>query len=64
MLLILKHFNPALAARLGLLSSLAFLAYGIATRNQITIIMGALSLPISLAQIRKFRRPGAAKPGQ
>ena len=61
MLLLIRLRHPALAAKLGLLASFAFLAYGLTTGNHVTMIMGAVTIPISLAQIRHHSRPAGSR---
>jgi hypothetical protein len=56
MLLLIRLRHRALVAKLGLLASVAFLAYGLATGNHITMIMGAVTIPISLGHAARGAR--------
>jgi hypothetical protein len=56
MLLLIRIRYPRLANILGLVSSLAFVAVGVATHHPAVAIFSAATIPLSLFQLRRGPR--------
>lgn len=56
MLLLINRRYPTLGAVLGVIAAATFVAIGVATAHSTLVIMGALSLILSVARISQRRR--------
>jgi len=65
MILVIKHFHPALAAYLGLISSAVFLDLSITRHysHTLTIVSAAFTV-LSVVQVIRSRRSSTAKAGK
>jgi uncharacterized membrane protein len=55
MLLLINRRYPALGAVLGIIAALAFLAIGVATSHSMLVVMGVVSIVLSIARTTKRR---------
>jgi hypothetical protein len=71
MLYLVRRISPGLADNIkrlfpvfGIIMSLAWAAWGIYTHSPVTVITGAATIPLSIAQIvKQHHHPAAIKPG-
>jgi hypothetical protein len=57
MLLLINRRYPVLAAALGAIASLAFIAIGVTSAHTLMIVMGVISLALSAARMMHRSRP-------
>jgi hypothetical protein len=50
MLLIIRHFHPALATVVGAVVGVCFVAFGVATDHSLFVLSGAVSVLLSIAR--------------
>jgi hypothetical protein len=63
MLLLINHRYPALGAVLSVIAALTFIVIGVATSRSMFVVMGAISLILSVARTTQ-RRSVTSGPGQ
>jgi hypothetical protein len=56
MLLLINRRYPALGAALGAIAAVTFIVVGVAARQPVSVVMGVISLAISIARAGRRRR--------
>jgi hypothetical protein len=55
MLLLINHRYPALGAVLGVIAAVTFIAIGVATTRPMFVVMGVISIILSVARTQRRR---------
>jgi hypothetical protein len=72
MLYLIRRINPDLADKIkllfpvfGIVTSIAWIGWGLYTHNSFTVITGAITIPLSVAQfVKKHRQASTVKAGR